>query len=146
MYILKDIRTMEKNTQEKLTVQDLAMFIGCEVIKTNDSNYGKIKSVHGGNVPYIEIEYNSCILPVPIEDVKLILRSIDSMTDDEAYEVGELTDFWNPGVAEDYKRRKIWLIKQQAHQVRFKAHALKFLISKNFDVFGWIEKGLAIKK
>jgi hypothetical protein len=99
MYILKDIRNMENNTEEKLTVQDLAMFIGCDVQTTkgigslieivlNKSFCCKVDYRGHNNKGYTDpngVEYGFIYLeedlPVPI--IKPILRPLSDMTEEE---------------------------------------------------------------
>jgi hypothetical protein len=107
----------------KLTVQDLAMFIGCEYIGEWD---GKTRKLDIGSIP--------TIVGSRVGDVKLILRPLSDMTDEEKKELCIVRDW------PDYKtvmNNLYW---------KYSPEMFKFLISKHFDVFGWIEKGLAISK
>ncbi len=106
---------------ERLTVQDLAMFLGCD-LKHNDLDY-----LDGELTPELLAKLHT---EQRWKFYKPILRPLSDMTDEE----------------EKYLRDAlISALSQEEHQ-RQVAENFKYLIQKHFDVFGWIKKGLALDK
>jgi hypothetical protein len=112
---------------ERLTVQDLAMFIGCECL-INNSKYENIidRLEHislVGDCAGSEYEWE-------VRHCQPILRPLSDMTEEERDERSEFID----------------RIEKPGNSIEVDAKLTKFLIGKQFDVFRWIEKGLAIDK
>jgi hypothetical protein len=103
----------------KLTVQDLAMFLGCTIVR---DKYTK-GVLDTSTLEYIE-EFNIA------HEVKPILRPLSDMT------------------AEEEKYFESFVVDSEAitmnDNLKDMAVITKMLIEKRFDVFGWVEKGLAI--
>jgi hypothetical protein len=111
----------------KLTVQDIAMFYGCMVKYESVSEYfGRFRNYKVGSIYCLKAQILEGIQQEHI--FKPILRPLSDMTETEKREVeGCLMDDYEFGFLH-------------------KPFTVKYLISKHFDVFGWIEKGLAISK
>lgn len=110
--------------KKELTAADLALYIGCEVVV-----YGETDHKQFVRVCRIDDEYIS--LPIGVFMVKPILRPLSDMTDAEKNNqiwdtIPEYTDF--QGLVKHISPVFLWLISQ------------------HFDLFGWIEAGLAIDK
>ena len=73
-----------------------------------------------------------------------ILRRLEDMTEEEAFEYGETFAFWNGGTSEEYRRKRAFLAKDHAKQGRYHTTALLHLLSKSFDLFGLCDSGLAL--
>ena len=121
------------NTTEKkeLTAADLALYIGCDV-EWNGVVY-RLAGVNIGQYDVVEIgiERNGARIWVECEAVKPILRPLSDMTGEEKENqiwdtIPEYTDF--KGLVKHISPVFLWLI------------------TKHFDLFGWIEAGLAIRK
>ena len=110
-------------TEKKLTAADLAMYIGCDV----EWN-GVVYRLSGVNADCeIAIERNGVTIWVEIEAVKPILRPLSDITDEEENE----TQIFVNEICFGYE---------------LGAQITRYLLSKHFDLFGWIEAGLAIRK
>jgi hypothetical protein len=148
----------------KLTVQDLAMFIGCEMqmhipnpvwIDTKFPMY-KLFGVDISKEKVLLASFSGVAMWYDLtktetcgwEYIKPILRPLLSMSEDETLEYDSIASFWNEGISEDYKRQFHYKVPNMLNipDARFSVDGLKYLISKQFDVFRWIEKGLAIDK
>ena len=121
------------NTKEKkeLTAADLALYIGCDV-EWNGVVY-RLAGVNIGQYDVVEIgiERNGARIWVECEAVNPILRQLSDMTGEEKESqiwdtIPEYTDF--NGLVKHISPVFLWLIRQ------------------HFDLFGWIEAGLAIRK
>jgi hypothetical protein len=118
---------------EKLSVQDLAMFIGCKVIHEED--FTQECTMVGID---IKSEFDSIFLQVDRrviiscspDKIKPILRPISDMTELEEDQFAEF-------VAASNANDKEGCLKEMGI-------ITKRLIELQFDVFGWIEKGIAI--
>lgn len=130
---------METEIKEVLSVQDLAMFIGCEMI--TPVGKGILEEVSLLTRPIWIDLYDKSVTAraFRLEHVKPILRTFDQMTDEEKIEFGKIHDrLWITGipmlgytVAQDlqcHPKKIVWLTRQ------------------GFDVFGWIDQDLAIEK
>lgn len=141
----------------KLTVQDLAMFLGCEV-RTGEKTIGTLSL------------YN--IQGVANNRWDPILRPISDITDEEKKEIYHLIfnrPFPDSGRILFFPEKTtnahprwvlmsgidrlgielngtIWADCDLSHMKHNQHMVTKLMISKHFDVFGWIEKGLAISK
>ena len=120
--------------ETKLTAQDLALYLGCEVewmgergytlagINTGQSNFNKIGLVWNG----IEVP-----LWAKQEEVKPILRPPSSITEAEMKDNHEAYKVAASGLG------------KLAHG---SAASTRHWLSLHIDLFGWIEAGLAIDK
>lgn len=151
---------------EKLTVKDLAMFIGCKCWFGKREGFAGIGDIISPKVlGYVEQGFNC----------KPILRPLSDMTEEEAIEIAKIIYGQPDSVkwkVESNKYKKALLVYRRHYQKRFviclesgeiecydmdgvdeskdiymnQHFVTKYLILKQFDVFGWIEKGLAIEK
>ena len=123
-----------------LTAKELALYLGCECeIVTAPNTVGKLIS--------ISLEGDVCrILQPPyspmnggwfakIEEVKPILRPLSDISANECFELVKLKDF--PRASDG---------RMIALNGRYEPDVFLYLLSKHFDLFGWIEQNLAIDK
>jgi len=118
------------NNEKKLTAQDLALYYRGQAklirrAKKLDSFQG---FAHVGQVVVID-----SVLIASVEqglyEVKPILRQLSDMTEPEEMEVQNMVDQMGVG-----------------YNATHGAKITGFLLSRHFDLFGWIEAGLAIDK
>jgi hypothetical protein len=147
--------------KDKLTIEDLAMFLSCDCIVHRKHGQDLIgKNTIGLLNSFqrdIESEYSS---NWSIENIKPILRPLSDMTTEEAMElirinhpesthkVIECVTINNGAVqfkANDGKM-KYSVLFQIGFFDNYSPNEFKWLILKQFDVFNWIDQGLAIKK
>ena len=112
---------MEKT---ELTAADLALCMGC-ACKT-PAGFGIIDAVSRERIR-VEIEFMGYVLPP--DDVTPILRPLQDMTEEESNEVQFRVDKGGIG------------FYPTEH-----AEIVRYLLSRQFDLFGWIPTGLAIDK
>ncbi|HET6224640.1 MAG TPA: hypothetical protein VFF27_00080 [Bacteroidia bacterium] len=121
----------------KLTTQELGMFIGCQCVwHENENIVGGI--LQGQWIDNYDPEYIT---------VKPVLRYLSDMTDEEIIELTKSI----PMLSMDdipMIQDAIYNSLHPDNRLSFDANVrvIKYLIEKHFDVFGWIEKGLAIDK
>lgn len=161
--------------ETKLTAADWALYLGCEAHLFCETGYGGIEYERTGTLIGIKPEYdksNGLVFMCngghkwPIEltykysEAKPILRPLSDMTEEEARYLYEIV------FGEDWHNRT-WLpkeiysalqwIKYDSNQnmpARLLAisevlgypEAWRYLLSRHFDLFGWIDAGLAIDK
>jgi len=113
---------MEKKSE--LTCADLMLYVGC-ACKT-PAGYGVIDAVSRERIR-VEIEFMGYVLPP--DDVTPILRPLQDMTEEESNEVQFRVDKGGIG------------FYPTEH-----AEIVRYLLSRQFDLFGWIPAGLAIDK
>jgi hypothetical protein len=148
---------------EKITVQEMAMFLGCDV----EYSHPEGKEVKPLTFFWLQ-EYEE-IIESEEESFKPILRPISNITEEEMKELYLLV-FKRPFVGDNITHRDLGMkceryvlwsglerlfiykdgdVEADSDLVHYKVHrptVLKWMILKQFDVFGWIEKGLAIDK
>ena len=73
------------------------------------------------------------------KDVGILLRSLDSITEEEVRYLYKGAECEN----EKIKDLREWIINKSAEQILFTPTAWIYLLSKGFDLFGLIEAGLA---
>ncbi len=141
---------------EKLTVQDL--WIGATVeMYVPEPYYSGIHyhyyEVAGLNSIDDEVLLKSKKSSVSIWyglkniQLKIELRTFSDMTEDEVFEYATLINFWVEGTAEEYIRKRTHIvISQLKKEIRCNPIGFKYILEKGFDVYGLIEKGLAIDK
>jgi hypothetical protein len=168
---------------EKLTVQDLAMFIGCKV-KYRGNIYDLITiSMSNGwesNQQYVEIgtlgeETSDDDISVDYDEVIPIIRPLSDITESELIDIAKIIYGQPDSVkwkVEFNKYRNCHLVYRKHYSKRFtfccetgeiecyemdmvdeckdiynnQHYVTKYLISKQFDLFNWIQKGLAIDR
>lgn len=113
---------------KKLTTNDLALFLGCQVEYTNSKF---------NNAPE-RTELNTLMLDwftsnPYITSVKPILRPLSDIKKEEAQQVGTTPN----GLNRDLQTFK-------ACGIMWMPEDFFYLLSCNFDLFNWIEQGLAI--
>jgi hypothetical protein len=145
---------------EILSLEELTMFMNCQV-KTHrgigrmyymrDTLYPRepklepatVKVIYSGRVRDHET--------LPFQEVKLILRPLSDMTDEEKIQCASILGV----VSMSDNRPLIEAINELFSDLRKSRcnirpedwfHLTRFLISKHFDLFGYIDKGLAIRK
>lgn len=146
-------------TQKQLTAQQLALYLGQEAL--TDVGIGTIDTISLHNT--VLIVFEGCdedeACDFPCDEVKPILRRLDSITEEEArvlVKISSGNDFephpeWldegEPelkalddirGLVEIYDEGLILLIG--------KPKVWLYLLSLGIDLFGWIDAGLAIDK
>jgi hypothetical protein len=104
--------------QEKISVQDLALYLGCKA-------FHQVLGEKTISIAWLNdiIHYCGEDVDFELELIKPILRPLSDITEEEIKQM----EYFAPDGSLGYS-----------------AQGYKFLISKHFDVFGWIEKGLAI--
>ena len=131
-----------KTTTEQLTAQDLAPFVGCEAICHIHLGSVLIRDLERGTITAVSLIRNGVQMHFPSDGsnpnddenwsnpewVKPILRPLLNMTVQERKEYSEMHTDGELSQFEFDRLITIWYIRQ------------------GFDVFGWIEKGLAIDK
>jgi len=114
-------------TETKLTAADLALYLGCECMAYTRAGTIDIVNARG----FCIVSDGVYSWSEPLKNIKPILRPLSDMTEDEANnEVWETVPEYN-----DFKGL-----------VCHVSPAFRYLLSRHFDLFGWIEKGLAIDK
>jgi hypothetical protein len=107
----------------------LHLYLGCEVQWKFDlkSKFWFI-GIDGDKVS-LRTKSGASIFPVELKDITLILRPLSEMTEEETKE-----------------HDQIEMVKAETPTGRIvhDANAVKWLLSKHFDLFNLIEKGLAI--
>ena len=119
-----------------LSAQNLALYLGCEFLYYEDGyNHPKRYKMAG-------IQDNEVINAFghfhEIAGVKPLLRKLESMTEEEAKEM--------PGLnAEDFMDLTMKFDNGDTSFVG-DMNTLRWLLSKHFDLFNYIEEGLALDK
>lgn len=116
-------------TEKKLTAADIALYIGCDV-DWNGVVY-RLSGLRQSNPIEIGIERKGVQIWVEIEAVKPILRHLSDTTI-------------------DLLREKSVIYKAACSELGTLTHGSAadtlYLLRNQFDLFGWIEAGLAIRK
>lgn len=140
---------------ERLTEKDLAMYFDCEAMLSNISKRMVLESWEEGKVKiggYLLNYYSlgDC-------DLKPILRPLSDITEEEKIEIIKAkypslkiksviiyNEFYTAKVEYFSEHLNDWL--PSVVNGFLGPEQFKYLISKGFDLFGYIEKGLAIDK
>lgn len=129
----------------KMTPQIAGMLIGQKAELFWDGQLdrvGKLVEIHqekkGSNGLGFYTE-DMGLLFYPYKDVVFLLRSLDSITEEEARYLYKGAGCEN----EKIKDLREWIINKSAEQILFTPTAWIYLLSKGFDLFGLIEAGLA---
>lgn len=134
-----------------LTAKELALYLGCEAeffITDQGVNLTRVREITLSRLRlYKDKDFYGYIKP--------ILRPLSDITEEEARQVYRLhwgfTDNQMLNWERDYNTRdyKTWLINVQLYNTRGfngNANTWTYLLSRGFDLFNWIEQGLAISK
>ncbi len=117
------------NEKKSLTAADLALYLGCDVM--TPQGIGRLYRVE--DCPVCGVTFDGRVenyfVDFDLEQVKPILRPLSDMTEDETNEVQYQVDQIGIGYF-PIDHAKLTL----------------FLLSSHFDLFGWINAGLAIDK
>lgn len=116
--------------ETKLTAADLAMYLGANCKTPVGSGViAGISSDQNGDLVAVNMPgARQYMLP---EDVRPILRPLSDMTADES---------------EQHRRLMVPPTPVHLHLLSESSESFRYLLSRHFDLFGWIEKGLAIDK
>ena len=119
------------NNETKLTAQDLALYIGCDVewLGERGCNLAGINTADQSFYPVGLTYSNGLTVWTPERAVKPILRPLSDMTEPEEMEGQNMVDQMGVG-----------------YNATHGAKTTRFLLSRHFDLFGWIPAGLAIDK
>ena len=119
------------NNETKLTAQDLALYIGCDVewLGERGCNLAGINTADQSFYPVGLTYSNGLTVWVQERAVKPILRPLSDITEPEEMEVQNMVDQMGVG-----------------YNATHGAQITGLLLSRHFDLFGWIESGLAIDK
>lgn len=137
---------------EKKIEDYLRLYIGCEIqAPSPDEEFvqckGLLTGIHGefeAEVQFYDINNNVDEEPsyCPYDRIKPLLRPISDMTEDEMFEMSEIT-----GLLQNENLIKAWVngsaFSLSIHKM---PELFTFLLKKGFDVFGLCEAGLAIDK
>lgn len=137
---------MSTETNTALTAEELALYLGCEVVSIHDDQ-PELKSALNPNrghlIGVIRGKEYGCIVRTAYgkekwkpEIVKLVLRPLIAMKDEELDEFEKLTMFHN--CTKDEMADEI--------MGRCTPQTLTFALSRSLDVFNWIGQGKAISK
>lgn len=126
-----------------LTAKELALYLGCEVQYEYEtrSEYPDLKHelrngvLAGLTHSEVDITTEWGVIRRMITQVKPILRPLSDMTGAEAKELAECS-------RSPYYRFEVGLM----NKILLYPQPVVYLLSKHFDLFGWIESGLAIDK
>lgn len=157
----------------ELTAADLALYLGCECRLFNIIN-GVLEYERDGTLCGIRpqsIHQNRVLVNVKSEhgrimelaylycEVKPILRPLSDMTEEEAREIYFLRNgcafdprpyYWPEGHADisalNDLREDVELYQEDLKFCIGETDVWRYLLSKHFDLFGWIPAGLALDK
>ena len=140
---------MENKTE--LTAADLALYLGCEVLvpyAPQTERIGQLREV-GQKSSWVRFELHTSAYKS--HEIKPILRPLSDMTEEEARDLCQIVDGdESEQVAENsalkyFRQREEWY-GARIYLLLGKPNAWRYLLSKYFDLFGWIPAGLAIDK
>lgn len=115
----------------------LHLYLGCDVYDSWNEKTGKLVEIKntgkGVGVLHQTVWY------MKADEIKLLLRPLSDMTDDELQECGNMVyDFSDEPELNNHR----W----QDFEVLLAPEQFHWLLNKHFDLFGLIESGLAIPK
>lgn len=137
------------NNETKLTAQELALYLGCEASALPNNGIGIFRGIDVSGWAEIEIPEIGLFTT---NYFSLILRPLSDMTEDEARNVYKIT------TGEDYPandaKSEVFAVQDEEFlSAQMEIGAMmgqpavwRYLLSRHFDLFGWIESGLAIDK
>lgn len=121
---------------EKKLSDVLHMYLGCEVfIKKPKTRKPKIWTLVGVDNTFenpVRCSNGEYLCACSFNDVKPLLRPLSDMTEEEY-------DLWDNGIDGGLVQGTTDMIEQEAKKTLY-------LLKREFDLFGWIEAGLAIDK
>lgn len=118
-----------KNEKTHLTAADLALYLGCDVM--TPQGIGRLYRVEACPVCGVTFDgrVENYFVDFDLEQVKPILRPLSDITDHERDAVQEMVDA--AGIV---------------HDAATAGNMTLYLTRAGFDIFGWIDAGLAIDK
>lgn len=131
-----------------LTINDLALYIGCEAMTSNGKETLNISMLYLLTL----ISSNQAEI---LSSIKPILRPVSDLTEEEFIEWGNSLGATESEakIKEKFPQMKALLMERGINTFHFPEGRfnmapllVKFLLSKHFDLFGWISKDLAINK
>lgn len=111
----------------------LHLYLGCEIMDECNAKVGKLVGIDPFNTCPVVVQH-ATIWHLDYHEVKLILRPLSDMTEEEAKEHDLLTDLCYSAA------NKFW------DRARTEAAVTSYLLKQGFDLFGLIEEGIAIDK
>jgi hypothetical protein len=124
--------------ETKLTAADLAMYFGAECeYQLPHTPEDEVINTHitAREINNINLERYTYFKP--------ILRPLSDMTEEEAM---ELAGFFGAQSAMSTQLDKADFARRLMGNDYCSPQSVRYLLSRNFDLFGWIEAGLAIDK
>lgn len=119
-----------------ITPQILSLYLGCYAMHGNQKIH-----VSGVNINSEFIQNIICEETIPIKDIKLILRPLSSMTEEEKKEYRKVSSACKTdNILPEIKVSHIL----QEHQSERGVKTTIWLLSKGFDLFNLIESNLAL--
>lgn len=141
------------NNETKLTAADLALFVGCEIEWTGDRGFvlAGINTKQTRLNPVGVVDTAGMQLWLPTWAVIPILLPLSDMTEDEARAVWEKCYGDDFGDGECLLHLTATVDADERNDSEFDIilgypDAWRYLLSLHFDLFGWIDAGLAIDK
>lgn len=141
------------NNETKLTAQDLALYIGCDVewLGERGCNLAGINTADQSFYPVGLTYSNGLTVWVQERAVKPILRPLSDITETEARAVWEKCYGDDFGDGECLLHLIATVDADERNDSEFDVllgypDGWRYLLSRHFDLFGWIESGLAIDK
>lgn len=146
--------------QNELTAADFALYLGCEVEWMRERGYF-LAGINTGQENFNPVGLVSEQMEpvwVKFDEITPILRPLSDMTEEEARDVyyirnGEVfnprPEYWPENHADisalDDLRSDVELYQEDIRFVIGEPAAWHYLLAHHFDLFGWIDAGLAIK-
>ena len=79
------------------------------------------------------------------DSIKPILRRLESITDEECWEMDEIDTIWVKNTSHEYKSNRLYLYKEKCIKFNnISPGIFNYLLKKHFDLFGLIDSKLAI--
>lgn len=128
----------------------LHLYIGCEILMNGGNTY-KLAGVEKAKGFWVYYDNSERTHWMPTLDLKLILRPLSDMTEEEVNECWNRLD-WSENITTPANRRRLlndeFLDSDEGREAGWFSFCkiLPYLLSKSFDLFGLIESGLAIDK
>lgn len=118
------------------------LYLGCEVFVTNINKVGRLYSSTLNNDIEITFEDQKGWYITDLEEtrIKLLLRPLSSMTEEEALCIYRLTN------TEDVEAKATDVLSYYKRAFRFEPEEFLELIKMDFDLFELIKQGQAIDK
>ena len=132
----------------------LHLYLGCEVMDLYNDRVAVMNGILTMNEGIKVCVFYKTTWQLSVEEVKLILRPLSDMTEDEADIIWELTG-WYDGINGCVRIGEIikefFVLEDNEGEPRnsswlYLMKALPYILSRGFDLFGLIQEGLAIDK